>query len=158
MVTMGEEAEKEAPYEEAWTSYGRMILTPIVSGAVSSLALVLMAAAPIFFPMGWDAPVVYMNIGVYWGTAFVFALPITALCGIITHNACWNLGWRKPWQYVAGAIVYALMGGTLLGGLKNPMFYVISSVVVGVSGGLSFHWVAYRSREDATSPPRSRHP
>lgn len=155
---MGEDAESKVPYEESWTSYGRMILAPVVSSAASSIALVLLAVAPIFFPKGWAAPVAYMNIGVYWLVAFVVAVPTTALFGIIAHNVFWNLGWRKPWHYVAGALVFSLMGGILLGGLKNSIFYVISSGVVGVSGGGSFHWVAYRSRRDATSPPRSRHP
>lgn len=156
MVTIGEDTKTEVPYEEAWTSYGRMVMAPVVSGAVSSLAFVLPIFAPHLFPDGWAAPGLYLYLGVSWLVAFVVAVPTTALVGIMTHGVFWHSGLRRPWHYVAGASVFALIGGTLLGGLKNPVFYVIWSGIVGVSGGLSFHWIAYHSRTDAAGPHQNQ--
>lgn len=136
--------------DRAWTSYGRMVLTVIVGAAASSAALVLvtlmgLSSGP-FSLVFLTMPSFYFGIGLYWLVSFAVAILVTATLGTVSHTIFWNIGWRRLWQYMAGAIVFSLLGGILLGSLKSPVFYLITSGIVGASGGASFHWMAYRSR------------
>jgi hypothetical protein len=154
MTTMVEQVEEGVPDCEAWTGYRQMVLTPIISGGASSLAFILHVFSIKFSPEQFMYPSFYLAIAACWLITFIIAAPTTALFGIIAHGVFWHGGWRRPWHYVAGAFVFALVGGGIFSGLDNPIFYVISSGIIGLSGGLSFHWAAYRSRKSTTQPPK----